>query len=195
MNGITETKTAAEVIALARRYRPAPTTPVVRLAVTKPVAQKINKTHEVAKISATRASEQSRLQIARWEKLHEAFRLTEKDEFRLKQLEIKSDQVSFTPVPISKIFAAVMKFYGVGKADILSARRTASVVRPRQMFFYLARKHTLHSYPSIGRICGGKDHTTILHGEQKIARQMRESVDVFREASEIESILFGGGEG
>ena len=50
----------------------------------------------------------------------------------------------------------------------LSSRRTANVVRPRQVAMYLAKLLTLRSLPEIGRRFGGRDHTTVLHAVRKI---------------------------
>jgi chromosomal replication initiator protein len=51
---------------------------------------------------------------------------------------------------------------------LLSSRRTANVVRPRQIAMYLAKTLTLRSLPEIGRRFGGRDHTTVLHAVRKI---------------------------
>jgi chromosomal replication initiator protein len=51
---------------------------------------------------------------------------------------------------------------------MLSSRRTANVVRPRQIAMYLAKTLTLRSLPEIGRRFGGRDHTTVLHAVRKI---------------------------
>jgi chromosomal replication initiator protein len=56
----------------------------------------------------------------------------------------------------------------VSRADLLSSRRTANVVRPRQIAMYLAKTLTLRSLPEIGRRFGGRDHTTVLHAVRKI---------------------------
>ena len=53
-------------------------------------------------------------------------------------------------------------------ADLLSSRRTANVVRPRQIAMYLAKMLTPRSLPEIGRRFGGRDHTTVLHAVRKI---------------------------
>ena len=58
--------------------------------------------------------------------------------------------------------------YNVSRADLLSSRRTANVVRPRQVAMYLAKTLTLRSLPEIGRRFGGRDHTTVLHAVRKI---------------------------
>jgi chromosomal replication initiator protein len=71
-------------------------------------------------------------------------------------------------VKIEDIQKLVASHYNVTKADILSARRTANVVRPRQIAMFLAKTLTPRSLPEIGRRFGGRDHTTVLHAVRKI---------------------------
>jgi chromosomal replication initiator protein len=75
-------------------------------------------------------------------------------------------------VRIEDIQRLVAGHYNVSKSDILSARRTASVVRPRQIAMFLSKSLTLRSLPEIGRRFGGRDHTTVLHAVRKIETLM-----------------------
>lgn len=71
-------------------------------------------------------------------------------------------------VKIEEIQRIVARRYNVSRGDLLSSRRTANVVRPRQIAMYLAKTLTLRSLPEIGRCFGGRDHTTVLHAVRKI---------------------------
>jgi chromosomal replication initiator protein len=71
-------------------------------------------------------------------------------------------------VKIEDIQRTVARHYNVSRSDMLSSRRTANVVRPRQIAMYLAKTLTLRSLPEIGRRFGGRDHTTVLHAVRKI---------------------------
>ncbi len=71
-------------------------------------------------------------------------------------------------VKIEDIQRIVARHYNVSRSDLLSSRRTANVVRPRQVAMYLAKTLTLRSLPEIGRRFGGRDHTTVLHAVRKI---------------------------
>jgi len=71
-------------------------------------------------------------------------------------------------IRVEDILRVVAKHYAVTRADLLSSRRTANVVRPRQIAMYLAKTLTLRSLPEIGRRFGGRDHTTVLHAVRKI---------------------------
>ena len=71
-------------------------------------------------------------------------------------------------VKIEDIQKLVANHYNVSRADILSSRRTAVVVKPRQVAMFLAKALTMRSLPEIGRRFGGRDHTTVLHAVRKI---------------------------
>lgn len=76
------------------------------------------------------------------------------------------------PGSATRIIAMVSEATGVSRIDLISARRTINVVRPRQVCFYLMKTCTVLSYPEIGRKMGGRDHTTAIHGFRKITELM-----------------------
>jgi chromosomal replication initiator protein len=76
--------------------------------------------------------------------------------------------VELKRIRIEEIQRIVARHYNVSRSDLLSSRRTANVVRPRQIAMYLAKTLTLRSLPEIGRRFGGRDHTTVLHAVRKI---------------------------
>ena len=71
-------------------------------------------------------------------------------------------------VRIEDIQRVVAKHYNVSKTELLSNRRTQTVVKPRQVAMYLSKAMTPRSLPEIGRRFGGRDHTTVLHAVRKI---------------------------
>lgn len=71
-------------------------------------------------------------------------------------------------VRIEDIQKVVARHFNVSKNDLLSNRRTRSIVRPRQIAMYLSKQMTPRSLPEIGRRFGGRDHTTVLHAVRKI---------------------------
>ena len=75
-------------------------------------------------------------------------------------------------VRIEDIQKLVASRYNVSRSDILSERRTAAVVKPRQIAMYLSKVLTPRSLPEIGRRFGGRDHTTVLHAVRKIEKQI-----------------------
>jgi len=69
---------------------------------------------------------------------------------------------------IDEVKSVVANYYAVTRADLESACRTHRLARIRQNAMKLAYELTGHSYPSLGRAFGGRDHSTILYGDRKI---------------------------
>jgi chromosomal replication initiator protein len=88
-------------------------------------------------------------------------------------------------IKIEDIQRVVARQYNVSRSDLLSSRRTANVVRPRQVAMYLAKTLTLRSLPEIGRRFGGRDHTTVLHAVRKIEALVVKDVAL---SEEVESL-------
>ena len=88
-------------------------------------------------------------------------------------------------IKIEDIQRVVARQYNVSRSDLLSSRRTANVVRPRQVAMYLAKTLTLRSLPEIGRRFGGRDHTTVLHAVRKIEGLVAKDVAL---SDEVESL-------
>lgn len=68
--------------------------------------------------------------------------------------------------------AVVARHFGVDSAALNSASREAGVVLARQVAMYLIRQLTNSSYPAIGKVFGGKDHSTVLHAIKKISNMV-----------------------
>jgi chromosomal replication initiator protein len=71
-------------------------------------------------------------------------------------------------ITIDEIQRKVADYYKVRMPDLLSARRSREVARPRQIAMYLAKRMTPRSLPEIGRRFGGRDHTTVMHAIKRI---------------------------
>lgn len=71
-------------------------------------------------------------------------------------------------VRVEDIQRIVARHYNVSKTELLSNRRTRTIVKPRQVAMYLSKVMTPRSLPEIGRRFGGRDHTTVLHAVRKI---------------------------
>jgi chromosomal replication initiator protein len=94
-------------------------------------------------------------------------------------------------IKIEDIQRVVARQYNVSRSDLLSSRRTANVVRPRQVAMYLAKTLTLRSLPEIGRRFGGRDHTTVLHAVRKIIALMERDADLAQQAELLKQELTG----
>lgn len=81
------------------------------------------------------------------------------------------------------ILDIVCKFYDVTPVDVCSDRRTLRIIKPRHVVMYFARKLTTNSTTAVGRILGGRDHSTVIHGARNIEAGMKRDE---RLADEIE---------
>ena len=77
-------------------------------------------------------------------------------------------------VTIDEIQKLVSSHFELKPLDLVSARRSRSVARPRQIAMYLAKRLTTRSLPEIGRKFGGRDHSTVIHAVRKI-EELRDS--------------------
>ena len=84
------------------------------------------------------------------------------------------------------IINVVSEHYGITPDDIISKRRNSEFVQPRQVCMYLCRKLTDESLQSIGKALGKKDHTTVIHGIDKITDEVKYNEDL---KSKIEVIM------
>lgn len=67
-----------------------------------------------------------------------------------------------------KVIAAALRAFGLARHEFIAARRERELVRRRQACMWVMYHHTKLSLPSIGRLLGGKDHTTVMHGIHKV---------------------------
>ncbi len=73
---------------------------------------------------------------------------------------------------------AVVEYYKVKPADILSRKRSKSVAFPRQVCMYLSRRLTDCSLEEIGNFLGGRDHSTVLYAEEKIGKEYEQASQI-----------------
>lgn len=89
----------------------------------------------------------------------------EPEPVEIEEPEQPSEPVERIPhrITYKEIERRVCKATGFRRIDIISKRRAHDLVLARQAIAYLAAKYTEHSYPHIGRLMGGRDHTTIMY--------------------------------
>jgi chromosomal replication initiator protein len=73
-------------------------------------------------------------------------------------------------VTLAKIAESVASFYSITMDDLLKQSRRKEFVKPRQTAMYIARKELGSSFPAIGEFFGGRDHTTVMHGVEKVEK-------------------------
>jgi len=81
-------------------------------------------------------------------------------------------------VTIDSIQTIVCQFFKISKNEMLSARRSRYLVRPRQTAIYLAKLLTSKSLPEIGRLFSNRDHTTVIHSVKTIERLRQEDKEM-----------------
>ena len=86
--------------------------------------------------------------------------------------------MSENKVTIDLIQTIVCKFFKISKNEMLSARRSRYLVRPRQTAIYLAKVLTSKSLPEIGRSFSNRDHTTVIHSVKTIERLKNEDKEL-----------------
>lgn len=92
-------------------------------------------------------------------------------------------------VRIEDILKIVSRHYKVPRNELLSARRSRDVVRPRQIAMYLAKALTSRSLPEIGRRFGGRDHTTVLHSVRKVEQMIKDDLELSQEIELLKRML------
>jgi chromosomal replication initiator protein len=91
---------------------------------------------------------------------------------------------------VNKIIKITGDFFKIESEDLLSAKRNRELVWPRQIVMYLLRHEMNLSYPIIGRELNKKDHTTVMHGVQKIEKEIGVNDDLKKELTLIKEKLY-----
>ncbi len=92
-------------------------------------------------------------------------------------------------VGVEDIQKAVCSFYDIKMIDIKSKKKNKLLSMPRQIAMYLCRKHTEKSFPEIGKMFGGKDHSTVIHAVTKITGEVKNDTTLRNSIASIENIL------
>ena len=94
---------------------------------------------------------------------------------------------SITP---QRIVRAVADYYGVNLDQLRSSKRERAIVVPRQIAMFLIREETDISLLRIGAELGGRDHSTVLHACDKIARELQGNEEMRREISAVREMIY-----
>ena len=92
-------------------------------------------------------------------------------------------------VTIEAVLHAVSDRFNVSISQIQSKSRTRSLALPRQIAMYLSRKLTNMSLTEIGGFLGGRDHSTVIHSDEKVTRLLKKDKNLFFVLQKIESEL------
>ncbi len=90
----------------------------------------------------------------------------------------------------SQVIEIVSKFYNISVPEIVSASRSRELVQPRQVAMYLIRQETDASLPEIGALLGGRDHTTVIHGVERIKERLEAEEQLRRDVMSVREQLY-----
>lgn len=86
---------------------------------------------------------------------------------------------------VHEIKLIVADHFQIQVEEMTSPRRDRKVARPRQVAMFFAREIACKSYPCIGRMFGGRDHSTAIHARQQIQRLCAEKASFAQEVEEL----------
>ena len=107
----------------------------------------------------------------------------------LQQLVKTQDARRITPELIAQV---ICEQYGVSNEDMLSKKRSRDIALPRQIAIYLCREMTQLSTTNIGVAFGGRDHTTVMHGCDKIAEKIKADFSFRKRIEELQAMIKNG---
>lgn len=93
------------------------------------------------------------------------------------------------PITVEKIQRVVAEYYNLRIEDMKTKKRTNAVAHPRQIAMYLCRELTDLSLPKIGEEFGGRDHTTVMHAQDKISSVIASNQNVANQVEAIKKLL------
>ena len=88
-------------------------------------------------------------------------------------------------INIAHIQKIVCEYFGITATEIISQNRSRNLARPRQIAMYLCKKLTSSSLSDIARKFGGKDHSTIIHGINKIEEMIKVDQEISNSINNI----------
>ena len=103
-------------------------------------------------------------------------------------LGLKSGE-STKELTIESIAKATAQYYRLPLADLKSKARTKNIVKARHVAMYLARKLTNITQEETGEYFGGKDHSSVIHAEKTIAKNVKSDASLAKDINTIETNL------
>lgn len=103
-----------------------------------------------------------------------------------KSLETSGKVTRSTP---EEVIDAVSKYFQIGKRLLLGDTRARPIARPRQILMYLLRTHLGVPLEEVGRLIGGRDHTTVMHAVEKISGLATTDVQIREDILKIKQMV------
>ena len=89
----------------------------------------------------------------------------------------------------NEVVLAVSKYFALGKRSLLGISRARPVARPRQILMYILRTELSLPLEEVGRIVGGRDHTTVMHAVEKVTHLASNDVKIREDIRGIKNLL------
>ena len=93
----------------------------------------------------------------------------------------------------AEVINVVGSYYGVGVQQLKGERRLKTIVWPRQVLMYLLRNDLRLPLEEVGRLVGGRDHSTVLHAEGKVKSELTDNHRFQAELAELRRKIFNPG--
>ena len=95
-------------------------------------------------------------------------------------------------VTSERVIETVSQYFSIDTKELKGRSRSADIVLPRQIAMYIIREHTESSLVEVGQAFGGRDHTTVMHGYDKIQREIETNAQLRQQVNTITQILYSG---
>ncbi len=110
-------------------------------------------------------------------------------ELAQQQLADLLSESTLKPRTDAELLAEMANILGFEIDALKGKSRQRPLVTARQIAMYVFRDMTDLSYPSIARLFGGRDHTTVIHAVEKIQRQMGERKQIYEQVTDLQQRL------
>jgi len=89
----------------------------------------------------------------------------------------------------SEVMTIVGNYYGVGVQLLKGEKRTKNIVWPRQILMYILRTDLKLSQEEVGRLVGGRDHSTVIHATDKVISRLQDDNQLKNQLADIKRKL------
>lgn len=93
-------------------------------------------------------------------------------------------------ITAAEVINVIGSFYGVGISQLKGEKRTKSIAWPRQVLMYILRTDLRLSLDDVGRLVGGRDHTTVMYATDKVKAHSEQNLEFAAELTEIKRKIF-----
>ena len=94
--------------------------------------------------------------------------------------------------PVEEIQQQVATSFGISRAELVGSTRAATPLRARQVAIYLTREMTDLSLPQIGRLYGGRDHSTVLNSIRRVEARFAEDAELAGQVQGLRDAIHSG---